>query len=271
MSSSKKPSSLNKLSFDKPIWLASDIHLGPDNPATAEHFFQFLDQASAHAGALLLLGDIFDVWIGDDCTKAAAPWLRTALDRLSKTAKHCPLWMGRGNRDFLMGERLTQHLGAHLLDEQVVLNVQGQTLLVAHGDEFCTSDLKYQRFRRLVRNRLVQKLYLALSLSARQRIAQRARLQSMRSHANKSMQVMDVNPDAIVQAFSKTDVPALIHGHTHRPGHHHELIAGKPHDRWVLTDWAFDHLPEGSPVRGGGLMVDASGVHVIDWAGQKIK
>jgi UDP-2,3-diacylglucosamine hydrolase len=118
---------------------------------------------------------------------------------------------------------------------------------------------------------LVQKLYLALSLSARQRIAQRARLQSMRSHANKSMQVMDVNPDAIVQAFSKTDVPALIHGHTHRPGHHHELIAGKPHDRWVLTDWAFDHLPEGSPVRGGGLMVDASGVHVIDWAGQKIK
>src|SRR5690606_29981531 len=119
---------------------------------TAAAFIRFLDRARHDADALILCGDIFEAWIGDDhALHDPPPWLAQALEALRTTAGDIPLWLGRGNRDFLMGPALARHLGAGLLDDEVLLRTAVGTVLLAHGDQYCTDDLEYQRLRRLVR------------------------------------------------------------------------------------------------------------------------
>jgi len=262
---------LNRLSLNEPVWLASDIHLGADNPVTAQRFFQFLDQASAQAGALLLLGDIFDVWIGDDWIEQPPSWLSDALAHLKSTAQRCPLWIGRGNRDFLLNQRLAKAIGAQLLDAQVILEVAGNHYLLAHGDEFCTNDRAYQRFRRIVRNRWVQKAFLSLSLNTRTKIAQKARHQSMLTQTVSDNSHLDVCEKTIAAVMAKEKLGTIIHGHTHRPDHHQFASDTVAFDRWVLPDWESDHLSAAQPERGGWIVVDQAGVALFDLAAQKIK
>ena len=266
---------MNRLSFDGPVWLASDIHLGANNPKTAQSFFGFLDRASAQAGALLLLGDIFDVWIGDDWLTKPPPWLSECVDRLRHTSQRCPLWIGRGNRDFLMGASLAHALGGELLDDQFILSVAGHQYFTSHGDEFCTNDRAYQRFRRAVRNRWLQKAFLSLSLSTRAGIAKKARQQSMKSQQQDSDpdadRRLDVCEHAMAKALQAQNLQTIIHGHTHRPGHYHHQVGHQTFERWVLPDWESDHLDTHQAERGGWLVLDQSGVASFNRLGQKIK
>ena len=271
MSSLRKPLSLNKILVEGPAWLASDIHLGPENPKTADMFFDFLDKAGAHAGALFLLGDIFDVWIGDDWADAPPEWLAQSLAHLKETSERVPLFIGHGNRDFLMGHRLAKKVGARLLDDQCILQLPHQSVLLAHGDEFCTTDRAYQRFRKVVRHPLTQKLYLSLGLKQRMAIAQRARQKSMQSQAKTHDIWHDVTLESIDEALAKADTHTLIHGHTHRPGHYVDAINGKPVDRWVLPDWEADHLQAGQTTRGGWLVIDSNGLSLFDANGLAFK
>lgn len=258
-SSSRKPLSLNKLSFRGRLWIASDIHLSPDAPATAAAFHDFLDRAARQADHLILAGDIFDAWIGDDVALCdPPPWLQASLLALQQTARRTPLWIGRGNRDFLMGAALLRHVGAHALPEPALLDTDAGSILLAHGDEYCTADHNYQRLRRLVRRPVVQRGYLALPLSVRKRIAEWARGRSMHSNQYKDRRIMDVEPAAVMQALLEAKTTLLIHGHTHRPGRY-PLPDAPGHERVVIPDWDFDHTP--TP-RGGWVSVDASGVEI---------
>lgn len=253
---SKPPRWLNKLSLPGTVWIASDIHLGSETPATARAFYRFLAQARDQADALILCGDIFEAWIGDDYARDNPPaWLAEALTHFHQTAAHIPLWMGRGNRDFLMGRALTDMLGAQLLPDAVELHTLAGTMLLSHGDEYCTDDLAYQRLRKVLRASWFQRLFLGLGLPLRRRIAAWGRQRSKRSRGHKPMQIMDVNPQAIIQAFEQSSCDILIHGHTHRPALHSVQVQGRSCTRIVLPDWDYEH----SPARAGWLILDAEG------------
>src|SRR3546814_4414330 len=134
-SSSRKRRSLNKIRLPGVVWIASDIQLGPHTPKTRQAFFRFLEAASCEADALILCGDIFDAWIGDDLALRDPPgWLDETLIQLQNTARHMPLWLGRGNRDFLLGTGLSNYLGAHLLPEISCLQTDHGEILLSHGD-----------------------------------------------------------------------------------------------------------------------------------------
>lgn len=261
-SSSRKPRlSKTKITLAGEVWVASDIHLGPDAPATARAFDRFLDQACQQASALILLGDIFDAWIGDDFALQSPPdWLAAVLTRLQQVAAQMPLFLGRGNRDFLIGQGLARHLGAQLLPDQCVLHTDSGPLLLSHGDEYCTADKGYQRFRALVRNPVVQGMFLSLSLKTRRRIADWARSRSKHANQYKPSQIMDVHPAAIAQAWTDSDLDTLVHGHTHRPAVHSTLYLGRQCKRFVLPDWDYDH---GLPVRSGWLTINAESGPVL--------
>jgi len=252
---------LNKISLSGPIWLASDLHLGPATPATSEAFLAFLQAAQEEAAALLLPGDIFDAWIGDDVIRAAPPWLATALTALRETAARIPVWLGRGNRDFLIGEELTRALGARLLPEPALLETDFGPVLLTHGDEFCTDDAAYQQFRQMVRNPRWQAEFLAKTIPERLAMAQQARGESQAANQTKSMEIMDVNAGAIEGVFRDTGVRVLVHGHTHRPARHVLDVDGKKCERWVLPDWDCDHA---TPPRGGWLVIDRDGLQFYD-------
>ncbi|SSW65152.1 UDP-2,3-diacylglucosamine diphosphatase [Achromobacter agilis] len=252
---------MNKISLSGPIWLASDLHLGPATPATSEAFLAFLQAAQEEAAALLLPGDIFDAWIGDDVIRAAPPWLATALTALRGTAARIPVWLGRGNRDFLIGEELATALGARLLPEPALLETDFGPVLLTHGDEFCTDDAAYQQFRQMVRNPQWQAEFLAKTIPERLAMAQQARGESQAANQAKSMEIMDVNAAAIEGIFRDTGVRVLVHGHTHRPARHVLDVDGRKCERWVLPDWDCDHV---TPPRGGWLVIDRDGLQFYD-------
>lgn len=252
----------SKIAAPGTLWIAADIHLSAQASATRTAFLQFLDRASTQADALFLCGDIFDVWIGDDQAADDPPaWLADIVQGLQRTSARIPVWLGRGNRDFLLGESFARLTGARLLPDEVILQTDAGELLLTHGDQYCTDDRHYQTFRRIVRNRIVQGLYLALGLPTRRAIAAWARQRSMASNQHKTRDIMDVNPQAVVQALRANGVRTLVHGHTHRPADHVLQVDGQPCRRMVLSDWDLDG-PGLS--RQGWLQVDRHGIRALN-------
>ncbi|KQN54383.1 MULTISPECIES: UDP-2,3-diacylglucosamine diphosphatase [unclassified Erwinia] len=210
----------------------ADIHLCTEEPAITAGFLHFLRREAQHADALYILGDLFEAWIGDDDPNPLHAEVARALRQLT-----IPCYFIHGNRDFLLGKRFAAASGMRLLPEEQVLELYGKRVLIMHGDTLCTDDEGYQRFRRKVHNPWVQRLFLALPLFVRQRIARKMRAGSKAANSGKDMAIMDVNPQAVAEAMHRRNVPYLIHGHTHRPAVHQLEIDGHPAERLVLGAW----------------------------------
>lgn len=223
----------------KPTLFISDLHLSPARPALVDAFRAFCSGPARAAAALYVLGDLFDSWIGDDqLCEPVATSVASALRELVNAG--IPVAVMVGNRDFLLGERFAGAAGATLLPEQMVVDVAGTPTLLLHGDELCTGDAGYQRYRAVVRARKWQRRFLALPYPVRRGIGNLLRGQSRRAVAVKPEMTMDVDGPAVEAAFRATNVTRVIHGHTHRPARHHLDVDGRACERWVLADW-YDH------------------------------
>ena len=238
----------------KPTLFLSDLHLSPERPALLAAFRAFCAGPARSAAGVYVLGDLFDAWIGDD--QLGEPLATEVAAGLAEvTRAGVPIGVIAGNRDFLLGERFARASGATLLPEQLVVNVAGTRTLLLHGDELCTADIGYQRFRRIARDLRWQRRYLALPYALRRRIAQWLRSRSRRATAAKPEKIMDVEPKAVEAAFRAANVTRIIHGHTHRPARHHLVVDSRECERWVLADW-YDH--------GSYLEFDAAGAEPRD-------
>ncbi len=181
--------------------------------------------------AIYVLGDLFEVWVGDDDDRPIANRVR---DALAAAARHCRIFVMRGNRDFLFGERFADDTGATLLPDPALAEVDGERLLLAHGDAYCTGDAEYQRVRAQLRSAAWRRDVLSKSLADRRALAAKMRAASMAANANKPDNIMDVAGQAVEDALRHAGVETLIHGHTHRPAIHN-LRGGRR--RIVLGDW----------------------------------
>ncbi|MFO1393501.1 MAG: UDP-2,3-diacylglucosamine diphosphatase [Steroidobacteraceae bacterium] len=213
----------------------SDLHLDPGEPAIAQQLLRLLDGEARRADALYILGDLFEVWLGDDDPDPAAREVVAALHRLTDAGVPC--YVMHGNRDFLIGKRFCRETGAELLDDGTVVDLYGERILLMHGDTLCTDDTSYQRLRRIVRNPVVQWVFRHTSLDRRRALAQKMREGSRMHVGSIAPEIMDVNPVAVADAFRRTGVRTLIHGHTHRPAVHDLVVDGSPVRRIVLGDW----------------------------------
>lgn len=254
------PTALPDVTAAGTVWIASDLHLQPATPQTCEAFIEFLAAAAEQADALFLLGDTFDAWVGDDVLHAPPPWLADIIQAMAATGRSTALWLGHGNRDFLIGDHMADAVGGRLLPLQARLLTDCGPMLLTHGDELCTDDTAYQHMRNVVRDPAWQADILARSLPERMQIAAQLRSESETGKAGKSMEIMDVNQAAVEELMRDTGVLRLIHGHTHRPGRHGFMLDGRPAERWVLPDWDFD----GTEVRGGWLAIDRDGPALHD-------
>jgi len=227
----------------------ADLHLCQEEPAITAGFLHFLQREAPHCDALYILGDLFETWIGDDDPNPLHQQIASALRALP-----VPVCFIHGNRDFLIGRRFARVSGMTLLPEEQVLTLYGHRLLIMHGDTLCTDDAGYLRFRAKVHNAWIQRLFLALPLWIRKRIAARMRADSKQANQHKSQTIMDVNQDAVAAAMLRQQVPLLIHGHTHRPAIHTLSLKGETAQRAVLGAW---HS------RGSMIQLDASGIQLI--------
>ena len=221
-------------------WFISDLHLAIERPGTITLFEHFLQTYPQAGDRLFILGDLVDVWIGDDDDAELAVRLRAALRAASD--RGVALFIQRGNRDLIMGKRLMRECGARMLPDCYVTGVAGHPTLLMHGDLLCTDDVDYQKTRRRFRNPLFQWIMLRKSLQERRRIVAEYRSRSRELTALKPADIMDVNADTVSRYLKKYRTRRLIHGHTHRPAsHEHRLADGTVATRLVLPEWHEDH------------------------------
>ena len=213
----------------------SDLHLDPDRPDITALFRRFLAEQAGTADALYILGDLFEAGVGDDDDSADNTAICAALKACSTGGT--PVFIMRGNRDFLLGKRFAENSGATLLGDPVVIDLYGNPTLLMHGDLLCTDDTEYMAFRETVRDPAWQAGLLARPLAERQAIAREMRTASREQTAGKPGSIMDVNADTVADYMTRHATSQLIHGHTHRPKVHEIELAGQPARRIVLGDW----------------------------------
>lgn len=213
----------------------ADLHLSEHEPTITVGFINFLKREAVHADALYILGDLFEAWIGDDDPNPLHDSVAQAIASLHQ--HNVPCYFIHGNRDFLIGKRFAEQSKMILLPEEKLIDVYGEKILILHGDTLCTDDPGYLRFRKYMHNPIIQKLYLALPLFIRQKIANKLRSESQMTNRTKSSVMMDVNPLAVISKLKQYQVFHMIHGHTHRPAIHDMTIKGQLSQRVVLGAW----------------------------------
>jgi UDP-2,3-diacylglucosamine hydrolase len=237
--------------------LLSDLHLSPERPGALAAFHAFARGPARQAAAVYILGDLFDWWVGDD--QLEDPFVAGIAASLKSVADAgVPLFVGRGNRDFLLGERFARTTGATLLPDFTVIELAGTRTVLCHGDELCTDDTEYQVYRARMREPAAQARLLRLPYMVRRAIAWWLRRKSRGEKALKPESIMDVTPIAVEAAFRVHGARRMIHGHTHRPARHEHSVDGVISERFVMADWQD---------RGHYLAVDTDGVHVREIRG----
>lgn len=216
----------------------SDLHLQASEPATFDAWQRYM--AATQADALFILGDLFEVWVGDDCLLPESatdkqPFEADCQRVLHTTAGRLPVYFMHGNRDFLLGETAAKACGISLLNDPTVLVFESQRWLLSHGDALCIDDTDYQTFRTSVRSDAWRTAFLAKPLAERQSMARTIRAQS-EAHKASSQSYADVDAETAAAWLHAAQASTLIHGHTHRPADH--TLDKHPHlHRVVLSDW----------------------------------
>ena len=204
------------------------MHLETPDDDRFARFAECLTTESRWADEIYLLGDIVEMWIGDDDDSALAQALSAALKAASDHAK---VFLLHGNRDFLFGAQFATQAGVAILPDP---SLTEDRLLVSHGDALCTDDQAYQNMRALFRSEAWQQDILGKTLAERQALGAMLRAQSQQENSNKAANIMDVNAQAVSHLLADNATSVLIHGHTHRPGMH---VLDHGQTRWVLGAW----------------------------------
>lgn len=215
-------------------YFIADLHLSEDRPDITDCLKQFLATDAKKADALYVLGDLFEVWLGDD---DVTPFNEDIAAAFKAQCEHCPVYFMHGNRDFAIRQTWLKKAGMTLLSEQTVVDLYGTPTLLTHGDELCTRDVAYQKFRKKSRSWWWPRLMLALPLWYRRRVARNGRAESKENQRHLRPEIMDVTPQEVINVMARFGVNQLIHGHTHRPAIHQLTVNNAPATRIVLGDW----------------------------------
>ncbi len=215
-------------------YFIADIHLSAEREDITRCLLEFLASDAVQAESLYVLGDLFEFWLGDDDVTPLSEQIAAAFNTLSQSI---PVYFIHGNRDFAIRQGWANKAGMTLLPEQHVIDLYGEPTLIMHGDELCTLDVEYQKFRKKARGWWWPRLVGALPLWLRRKLAERGRKTSQKNQQKLTAEIMDVTPEEVEKVMQKHNVARLIHGHTHRPNIHSLTVNNKPAHRIVLGDW----------------------------------
>ncbi|WP_447750731.1 UDP-2,3-diacylglucosamine diphosphatase [Pseudomonas nicosulfuronedens] len=217
------------------VLFISDLHLEEGRPEITRAFLHFLTTRARTAQALYILGDFFEAWIGDDGMDGFQHSIARALRELSDSGTR--IYLMHGNRDFLIGQAFCREAGCNLLRDPSLIDLNGEKILLMHGDSLCTLDVAYMKLRRWLRNPLTLFILRNLPLATRHKLARKLRKESRAQTRMKASDIVDVTPAEVERIMRDNGVRILIHGHTHRPAVHELEIDGRPARRIVLGDW----------------------------------
>lgn len=213
----------------------SDLHLDDHHPQSAEIFFNFVRTYALTAQTIYILGDFFEVWVGDDEQSEFIERIKTSLQTLTKQG--IKVYLMGGNRDFLLGKRFAQQTGCTLLADFTPINLYGSNVLLCHGDGLCTNDERHMIFRKYSHNKILKFLFLLLPLILRKKIGNRLRQNSKQHTKTLSIKTMDVTNSAVHHEIRHHKANFIVHGHTHRPTAVDFKVDNLDCQRIVLGSW----------------------------------
>ena len=215
----------------------SDLHVQASEARPVEVWSRYM--AHTPADAVLILGDLFEVWVGDDAV-AHSPFLKACTQVLQSAGQRLYLGLMHGNRDFLIGESFVQDCHAHFLQDPTALHFGSTNWLLSHGDALCLADKAYQQFRSQVRTPEWCGAFLKQPLAQRQTVARAIRDQSEAlKRGGSAANYADADSLMCQSWLAQAQAQTLIHGHTHQPADHvlADDAQGLTCARWVLSDW----------------------------------
>jgi len=210
--------------------IIADLHLTKVEDEKVELFNQFCTEHASNVDQLYILGDLFNTWIGDDISLNTYQSIATILAKLTRTTE---IFVMAGNRDFLLSNTFENETGCKLIKEPYLLKHNEQNYLLIHGDSLCTDDVDYQKLKKVLRNSIIQFIFLQLPKKLRLKLTGQLRKKSIEAQSYKSEKIMDVNQLAIDKLMTNYPDADLIHGHTHRQNTHRM----ESYTRYVLGDW----------------------------------
>lgn len=225
---------LQDLDIQDAMLFISDLHLDPDMPKITQLFFEFLEKARL-AKALYILGDLFEVYIGDDDKNKFIDAVNYHLKQLTQYG--LPIYFLPGNRDFLVGDNFAIQTGCKILTDPTCINLFATSTVLTHGDILCIKDKKHQLFRKITNSNFIKKIFLKLPLNFRRNIANKIRNIS-KTHTQRTVAYkMDVESNAVKNLLLQNDATQIIHGHTHQPNIHNFQVNEHAMRRIVLGAW----------------------------------
>ena len=208
----------------------SDLHIDESNTNVFRKFKALVECETPRIDALYILGDLVEVWVGDDDQSKLAQDLRETLKFASE---NCSVYLMHGNRDFLFGDQFAEEVGATIIADPTTITINGKRIVITHGDAYCTKDVDYQKIRTMFRSPEWKSEILQKNIEERRQLAISLRTQSKLANANKADNIMDVTDSEVLSSLENHKATVVIHGHTHRPGFYQ--LNGL--SRFVLGDW----------------------------------
>jgi len=210
----------------------SDLHLDANRENLTLAFTQFLSERCQTIDELYILGDFFELWLGDDDHSVLNSGVIEALSSLP-----CDVFIMHGNRDFLIGEVFCDAAGAKMLPDPHPIILGNRPALLMHGDSLCTRDEEYMKARNLLRSAAFQRDFLSKQMPERRILAEQIRGKSQKVSQEKAEEIMDVTPEEVIKVMDQAKASVLVHGHTHRPAVHEVDLHFGAGTRYVLGDW----------------------------------
>lgn len=214
----------------------ADLHLSENHRHITDALFGFLDKEATNIETLYILGDMFEVWVGDDEHTALMDEVAQKLTDYSKST-HTKIYFIHGNRDFMLGKRYAKQASMTLLPEHTEIDLYGTSTLILHGDTLCLFDKNYQRLRKVIHNPVMQFIFNCLPLHFRKKIGWKIRTASQSKKEYKNTEMMGVTEHEVLRLMTHHNVQRLIHGHTHQVNTHNLTVNGQAGQRYDVGDW----------------------------------
>lgn len=219
----------------------SDLHLSDKTFENNQIFYNLMTKWQSELDALYILGDFFDYWVGDDDKNVFITEIEETFKKFTKSA---PIYFIHGNHDFGLGQDFAKRTGITLLKDCSTIKVANNTILLSHGDVFCTLDISYQKFKRIIRNPLIMAILRKTPLKWRYKLKNSLEHESSKQFNKNPPETYLVVDDTIVAIANKLAANIVIHGHTHKPNRYVIEDNGKTITRFEIPDWA-DRNPGG--------------------------
>ena len=219
------------------VVFVADLHLSDGDPACRDRFRAFL--AELGEGALFLLGDTFHIYWGPELLKE--PFWTPLLASLRDFSRRGTVFFLPGNRDYGVGPEFARESGARLAGESVEVRLGRRRVFACHGDQLCRDDVKYQRMKRVIRDRSVIKFWLALPVSLRKRLAAGLRTVALRSLAAKDEPQLRPTERTLRMLFSR-GADVVVSGHRHLLGTRRYRVGKRSCLHLELPPWCEDGI-----------------------------